>query len=257
MTSVLVVDSDEDALKAAGEMLDHAGISTALASTGLHALSLIRRLPVDVVVVDLRLPDFAGIEMLRALREERPGVPVIVTGVSSPAAAIEAGRFGAAEYLDKPLDPTRLVEAVLSHVPFVNHVRSADPTQSGWTHPQVLHAIRAIDERYGDTELNVRSLAREFGMSTEHLCRVLKRQTGVTFVDLLRRTRIDAARRLLMTTTLSMKEIAARVGFSSASRFAHDFRKVCGVAPSVYRLEALRGNVDPVDPHQYSTSNIK
>jgi len=48
MTSVLVVDTDEDALKAAGEMLDRAGISTALASTGLHALSLIRRLPVDV-----------------------------------------------------------------------------------------------------------------------------------------------------------------------------------------------------------------
>jgi len=257
MTSVLVVDTDEDALKAAGEMLDRAGISTALASTGLHALSLIRRLPVDVVVVDLRLPDFAGIEMLRALREERPGVPVIVTGVSSPGAAIEAGRFGAAEYLDKPLDATRLVEAVLSHVPFVNHLRSADPTQSRWTHPQVLHAIRAIDERYWDPQLNVRTLAREFGVSTEHLCRVLKRQTGDTFVELLRRARIDAARRLLITTTMSMKEIAARVGFSSASHFARDFRKVCGAAPSSYRLDALRGNVESVDPHQYPTSNIK
>lgn len=257
MTSVLVVDTDEDALKAAGKMLEHAGISTALASTGLHALSLIRRLPVDVVVVDLRLPDFAGIEMLRALREERPGVPVIVTGIASPAAAIEAGRFGAAEYLDKPLDSGRLIDAVLSHVPFVHHLRSADASQSGWTHPQVLLAIRAIDERYGDTTLNVRSLAGELGLSTEHLCRVLKRQTGVTFVELLRRSRIDAARRLLITTTMSMKEIAARVGFSSASHFARDFRKVCGAAPSAYRVEALRGNVESIDPHQYSTSNIK
>ena len=240
MLSVLVVDADDDALKTIGEILHGAGIGASLASTGLHALTLFRRVLVDVVVVDLRLPDFGGIELLRALRDERSGVPVIVTGVGSPGAAIEAGRLGAADYLEKPVRADHLVDAVLSQIPLVHHVKSADATPASWTNPQVVHAVRAIDDRYWDAALTVRGLARELGVSTEHLCRVLKRQTGGTFVSLLRRARVRAACRLLTTTTLCMKEIAAHVGFSSPNRFARDFKKLCGVTPSEYRVGALR-----------------
>ena len=240
MTSVLVVDADDDARASIGEILQGSGITVALASCGLHALALLRRVPVDVVLVDLRLPDFAEIEMLRALRNELTRVPVIVTGVASPGAAIEAGRLGAAAYLEKPLRPEPLISAVLAQLPTARTLAWADAPPSDWTHPQVVHAVRAIDDRYWDTDLTVRSLARELGMSTEHLCRVLKRQTGGTFVTLLRRARVRAACRLLEATTLCMKEIAARVGFSSASRFARDFKKVCAVSPSEYRLDALQ-----------------
>src|SRR5262245_34055108 len=246
MISVLVVDADDDALRTIGEILHSAGLGAVLASTGFHALTLFRQVPIDVVVVDLRLPDFAGIEMLRAFRDERSGVPVIVTGVASPRAAIEAGRLGAAEYLEKPLRPDQLIGTLLSHVPMVRHFRWSGPSESSWTHPQVLHAVKAIDDRYWDAELSVRALARELGLSTEHLCRVLKRQTGGTFVTLLRRTRVRAACRLLTTTTLCMKEIAAHVGFTSPNRFARDFKKLCGVSPSVYRLDAMRSSI-PAD----------
>jgi two-component system, response regulator YesN len=242
MISVLVVDADDDALKAIGEILHGAGIGASLASTGLHALTLFRRVLVDVVVVDLRLPDFGGIELLRAFRDERTGVPVIVTGVASPGAAIEAGRLGAAEYLEKPVGGDQLIDAVLSRTPIGDHVRWADEPQPSWTNPQVMQAVRAIDDRYWDPELTLRSLAREVGVSSEHLCRVLRRQTGGTFVALLRRARVRAACRMLTTTTLCMKEIAAHVGFSSPNRFARDFRKVCAVTPSEYRIGALRGD---------------
>jgi AraC-like DNA-binding protein len=146
--------------------------------------------------------------------------------------------LGAADYLEKPVRAEQLIDAVLSHVPMVHHLRWADSSHSSWTHPQVMHAVRAIDDRYWDPELTVRALAREVGVSTEHFCRVLKRQTGGTFVALLRRARVRAACRLLTTTTLSMKEIAAHVGFSSPNRFARDFKKLCGITPSEYRVGA-------------------
>jgi ActR/RegA family two-component response regulator len=152
---------------------------------------------VDIVLVDLRLPDFAEIEMLRALRSELTRVPVIVTGVAAPGAAIEAGRLGAAAYLEKPLRAEPLIAAVLSQLPTARNLAWIDAPSSDWTHPQVVHAMRAIDDRFWDVTLNVRSLAGELGMSTEHLCRVLKRQTGGTFVTLLRQARVRAACRLL------------------------------------------------------------
>ena len=240
MISVLVVDDDYETLKATGEILRHAGIAAEIAPTGLQALALIRRIPIAVVVIDLRLADIGGVQLLRSIREERPGIAVIVTGVATPGTAIEAGRLGAVAYLDKPISSDTLVDAVLAHVPIVSNLRWADAPQSSWTHPQGMHAVRIIDDRYCETELNVRSLARELGMSTEHLCRVLKRQTGDTFVALLRQTRVRAACRLLVSTSLCMKEIAGHVGFSSASRFARDFKKLRGVSPSEYRAGLMR-----------------
>jgi transcriptional regulator GlxA family with amidase domain len=100
--------------------------------------------------------------------------------------------------------------------------------------------MHVIEHRYGETSLQVSTVAHDLGVSTEHLCRVLKRHTGLTFVTLLRRARVRAACRLLQTSTLSMKEIAGQVGFTSASRFDRDFKTVCGVSPSAYRAGLWR-----------------
>jgi transcriptional regulator GlxA family with amidase domain len=117
---------------------------------------------------------------------------------------------------------------------------SGDVTAAGAVHPQAVRALRSIEERFPETDLTVRSIARDLGVSTEHLCRLLKRDTGCTFGALLRSARVRAARALLESTNLCMKEIAARAGFVSASRFDRDFRKVCGLSPSQYRIVAVR-----------------
>jgi transcriptional regulator GlxA family with amidase domain len=58
------------------------------------------------------------------------------------------------------------------------------------------------------------------------------------FTAHVRSTRVAAAQQLLQATTLSVKEIAFRVGFTSISRFDHDFKLLCGVPPTVYRRTA-------------------
>jgi transcriptional regulator GlxA family with amidase domain len=100
--------------------------------------------------------------------------------------------------------------------------------------------MHAIEHRYVEPDLHVGTVAHDLGVSTEHLCRMLKRDTGLTFVTLLRSSRVRAACRLLQTTTLSMKEIASRAGFSSASHFARNFKNECGVSPSEYRAGFFR-----------------
>ena len=113
---------------------------------------------------------------------------------------------------------------------------SGKATAAGVIHPQAVRALRSIEERFPEADLTVRSAARDLGLSTEHLCRLLKRDTGCTFGALLRSARVRAARELLESTNLCMKEIAARAGFASASRFDRDFRKVWGLSPSQYRI---------------------
>jgi YesN/AraC family two-component response regulator len=232
MPTVLVIDENRATLDTIGRALREAGFSVSLASTGQDGLRLAGQRAIDLVVADLRLPDIADIEVLKQLRQMLADVPVIVTGLASTASAIEAGKLGAVDYIEKPLFEDHLVQLARTYVP-----RPAAPLEAHdiRVSPQVIRTMHVIENRYVDTSLHVSAIAQDLGVSTEHLCRVLKRHTGLTFVTLLRRTRVRAACRLLQTTTLSMKEIAGRSGFSSASRFDRDFKNVCGVSPSEYR----------------------
>jgi YesN/AraC family two-component response regulator len=238
MPTVLVIDGNPSALDTIGRALRGAGFSVVFAATGGEGVTLASRLALDLVVADLRLGDIAGIEVLRRLRQNRSRVPIILTGIDSPAAAIEAGRLGTTDYLEKPIAQGSIVDLARFRVCTQSHaVETASAHESS---PWVIGARRAIDERYADARLNVRLVARELGVSTEHLCRLVKKHTGETFASLVRRSRLQAATRLLLTTNLSMKEIAASAGFSSASRFDRDFKREHGVPPTEYRVERRR-----------------
>jgi YesN/AraC family two-component response regulator len=234
MPTVLVIDENRATLDSIGRALRGAGFSVALASTGQEGLRLAGQRAFDLVVADLRLPDVADVDVLKQLRQTLADVPVIITGLASTASAIEAGKLGAVDYFEKPVVPAHLVQLVRTHVPAPAMAPMCAPDHMRIS-PQVFRAMHAIENRYIEATLHVGTVAHDLGVSTEHLCRVLKRHTGLTFVTLLRRTRVRAACRLLQTTTLSMKEIAGRAGFSSASRFDRDFKSVCGVSPSEYR----------------------
>lgn len=241
MPRVLVIDGQREVLDSIARVLRGAGFDVLATSSGGGAIGLARQHAVDLVIADLRLRDMTGGEVLRRLRSERGNVPVIVTGVASTASAIEAGRLGATEYLEKPVFAEPLIGLARCYAPPRRGAASADPeTAVLRASPQVIQTMRVINERYGEPGMSVRTVARELGISTEHLCRLMKRHTGHTFVPLLRGARVRATCHLLNTTTLSMKQIADRVGFGSASRLDHDFKAVCGMPPSAYRIGTRR-----------------
>jgi len=104
--------------------------------------------------------------------------------------------------------------------------------------PYRAHAARVqyvIEKKYSDASLSIDTVARLVGLSTQHVCRVLKRERRLTFADLLRDVRLREARRLLCESSYSMKEIAFRVGFRRPSQFTRVFTSCCGVPPSEFR----------------------
>jgi YesN/AraC family two-component response regulator len=241
MSTVLVIDENRAALDSIGRALRGAGFSVDLASTGQEGLRLAGRRAFDLVVADLRLPDVTDIEVLKKLRQTLADVPVIITGLASTASAIEVGKLGAVDYVEKPFHENQLIQLARSYAPSTSRLPTPAAIHDAMrVSPQAIRTMYVIENRYVETSLHVSAVAHDLGVSTEHLCRVLKRHTGLTFVTLLRRMRVRAACRLLQTTTLSMKEIAARAGFSSASRFDRDFKTVCGISPSAYRAGLWR-----------------
>lgn len=110
---VLVAD-DEDALRRGiARMLENAGFEVETAEDGLKATEILARQSFDAVLTDVRMPGLSGIGVLRAVRERDLEVPVLLmTGSPDVASAVEALRYGASDYITKPIDAAVLERKV-------------------------------------------------------------------------------------------------------------------------------------------------
>jgi len=110
-------------------------------------------------------------------------------------------------------------------------------THKGYNYDTVREVIRVIAERYSDPDLDLERVARALPMSPTHLSRILNQQVGVSFRQLLRHTRIEEAKRMLATRRYSVKEVAARVGFTDSHYFSRSFKELTGLSASEYRSQ--------------------
>jgi DNA-binding response OmpR family regulator len=111
--SVLVVDDELFFREAIGDALSVDGANLVFAETGEEALELAADTLIGVVVLDIRLPDMSGIQVLSRLRELRPSLRVIMLSASTDQdLVLDALRLGATDYLAKPLHDEELRLAV-------------------------------------------------------------------------------------------------------------------------------------------------
>jgi AraC-like DNA-binding protein len=96
-------------------------------------------------------------------------------------------------------------------------------------------ALAIIAARCGEPGLDARAVASEVRLSPRELGNLLHTHGGAGFRTLLRRARVKAAEDLLGRSAYSVKEIAARVGYSWTSQFDRDFLRERGVTPGQYR----------------------
>ena len=102
---LLLVDDEEDLVVFLGHRLRKRGMEVTMALSGHEAINASLELKFDVAVVDLKMPDISGIEVIEKLRETQPFIEILMlTGHGSHESAWEAGRLQAFRYLMKPLD---------------------------------------------------------------------------------------------------------------------------------------------------------
>jgi len=107
---VLLVDDEVAFLEALAKRLRKRNIDITLANSAQEALRILRERPVDVVVLDLKMPGMDGIQAVREIKLATPLVEVIMlTGHASVEAAMEGMELGAFDYLTKPVDIEELV----------------------------------------------------------------------------------------------------------------------------------------------------
>ena len=95
---------------------------------------------------------------------------------------------------------------------------------------------RIVDEKLYDTQLSSKAIADSLGLSDTYISKLFKASENISIANYINETRMDHAKRLLLETDLTIKEISERIGISNSQYFYVLFRKYFGASPAQFRI---------------------
>ena len=168
--TLLIVEDDKSFLQRLARAMESRGFTVTTAESIAEGLSALETATPAFAVVDMRLGDGNGLEVISALKRRRPDARgIILTGYGNIATAVNAVKMGAVDYLAKPVDADDVAAALLAHDGAAaeppEHPMSADRVR--WEH------IQRIYELCGR---NVSETARRLNMHRRTLQRILAKR---------------------------------------------------------------------------------
>jgi two-component system response regulator RegA len=169
--TLLIVDDDRPFRERLARAMQARGFEVLMAETVREGITIARELPPAYAVVDLKLDDGNGLDVVETLHEVRPNTRVVVlTGFGNIATAVAAVKFGAIDYLPKPADADDIMSALLA-APGAKPNPPENPMSADrvrWEH------IQRVYELCGH---NVSETARRLNMHRRTLQRILAKRS--------------------------------------------------------------------------------
>jgi two-component system response regulator RegA len=168
--TLIVVDDDKAFLQRLGRAMEQRGFEVRMGSSVAEGLELVRQKAPAFAVVDLRLEDGSGLDVIAELAKLRPDCrSIVLTGYGNFATAVSAVKLGAVDYLAKPADADEVTDALLApsdeRAPPPENPMSADRVR--WEHIQRVYEL---------CNRNVSETARRLNMHRRTLQRILAKR---------------------------------------------------------------------------------
>lgn len=110
--------------------------------------------------------------------------------------------------------------------------------------PIALHAIRYIEDNYYLNELTINILSEKLQITPSYLSKLLKKETGLSFIDYLTNVRIRKAINIMKDPTIKIYDVAELIGYSNQHYFCRTFKKVIGVSPTQYKKQQYEKHIN-------------
>lgn len=218
------------------------------ASNGQEGLQKLSCQP-DILLTDIRMPYISGLDIAKQLKRDDPDSEIIIlSSYSDKEYLFTAISLSAVSYIEKPVQLDELTNALRQAVQRRKQSLmlrsltrqpsfSALPSDNASFRHSTRLVLHLISQHYQDEHVSVNQLAETVHLTAEHLTTSFKEDTGRTVKRVLTDVRIEAAQHLLLTTNLSVGEIAKQVGYGNANYFSKLFRQETGYAPNEYRAQ--------------------
>lgn len=248
---ILIVDDERIVREAIASHIpwESHGVSVVkVAANAIEALEYLNEHEVDLVLVDIRMPAINGIELLRRIRaEDKETECIILSGYADFSYAQEALRFGARDYLLKPLEENMLVNAVLkcrdekrardASNPEASESVMSQPVRHRYSNT-VNHIITIVEEEISNEELSLKWISsQKLFLNENYLSKIFQKEVKQKFSAYLLERRMLLAMQLLAEDTDPLiLNVASATGFgNNPGYFASSFKKYTGYTPTEYK----------------------
>lgn len=226
------------------------------ARNGAEAIAFACRDRPEVVLMDIKMPGIDGLEAAARIRAQVPHAQLVfLTAYDEFAYVQRALKLGAADFLLKPIRPARLVEILLAlraraaeasgapaPAPRQEAAAEPPPPRGPAARDPVGRAVAFVRENFADPAISLAEVSRVAHLSPSHLAHRFKESTGLSYKRFLTEQRIEAAKTLLETTSLTVDAIAEQVGYQNATNFYRLFQRTTESTPAAYRKTAHTEN---------------
>ena len=241
MYGVVLVDDERLIVRGLSSVVPWESLGCRVVGTaydGAGGLKLIREIRPDIVLTDIRMPNMDGLTMLAALRSEFPRMQMsVLTAYRDFEYARQALHLGVCRYLLKPSNMSELEEALRQMVSRLEagpkeNAREEETAAGNYI---VQAALGYMRDHCSEQHISLSEVAGHVYVSQWHLSKLLNRETGQSFFDLLGAMRIEASKRLLADPARRIHEVAEAVGYLDVAHFSKSFKKYVGCTPGEYR----------------------
>lgn len=252
MDIALVVEDNEDIARYIGNIIKDS-YSVVYARNGHEGILKAEEYVPDVIITDIMMPEYDGLEMIRDIRNSEllNHIPVIiVTAKSDDAHKLQGLDSGADAYLIKPFSPDELKLRICKLVGYRNMLRqkysqiliggkeiSKEPDAPELEKNFLVKLNGIISSNISLSNLNSEMLAEKMFLSKSQLNRKVKSMTGMNTATYINQSRLAQSQIFLRDPEKSIGDIVLMCGFESSSYFTKLFKEKFGMTPSQYRKE--------------------
>lgn len=226
MARVLIADTDPSLCATLGKALRAERLEVKTCESGKEALAQLSMVYFEVAVLDFRLRDLGGVEVLRTIREKEIQTDIVITSDQATIEqAVQAVKAGSQDFLQKPIETTQftgLVHCLLERRRFSPHY--------------LADRLDAYTRQHlGQASLTMENLCGHFCISRGYASRLFRTYLGTSFRARLVQYRVKQAKHMLESTDQPLYLIAEQCGFKSQCRLTDVFCQQEGMPPKKYR----------------------
>jgi len=203
------------------------------ASCGSDALRILAKPnDVDLVILDVIMPDVRGTTVLRQIKEMAPGLAVIMlTGFSSKEVAVDALKGAADDYVEKPVQVAKIKDSIAR---LLQKTRAKGDIITGGVDGKIERVKHFLKVNYHKS-VKLEDAAKAVGLSPKYLSRLFRERTGKGFNTLKLEIKMEKAKELLAKTGSSINQVSYALGYENPESFVRMFKRITGKTPSSYR----------------------
>jgi YesN/AraC family two-component response regulator len=249
MYKVVIIDDEPIIVEGISRMISWEDFDcriVATANDGDEGIEIIRKHSPNIIITDIAMPDMDGLTMIAGVKSEFPDMEIsILTGYRRFEYAQKAINLGVTRFLLKPSSLGEIEEAIRT---MVNNLRENNiiPDGEGGNSQEAEHldneasnfivnnAMKYIEQNYPH-KITLAEVAEKTYVSQWHLSKLLNRNLGQNFSEILNNIRIKEAQKLLRDPSLRIGDIAEKVGFIDMAHFSRVFKKNIGISANEYR----------------------